>query len=280
MIYLLIAVAVIGFIAVFCYVNNNYLLTTHYNLDIDCKSEFRIVQLSDLHSKEFGKKNCVLYKRIEKLKPDFICYTGDLIDDDGRNIENTVEFMGNLLNIAPVYYIYGNHELRTGKEDYIGNSLKEKGIIVLKNEQISFDLKGQTINILGLYENQASKKNYKERKRGEFVFKDNSHFFTDFVNKSGVKIVMSHYPENFDSDYGYRYKNYDFDIQLSGHAHGGQFRFPIFGGVFSPGQGIHPRFYQGVHGNKPFLVISRGLGNSGFPLRLFNLPEILCIDVK
>ena len=76
------------------------------------------------------------------------------------------------------------------------------------------------------------------------------------------------------------YSQYDFDIQLSGHAHGGQFILPLIGPVFSPGQGIRPKYAKGSFGERPKLIISRGIGNAEFPFRLFNHPEINVIDIK
>ena len=72
---------------------------------------------------------------------------------------------------------------------------------------------------------------------------------------------------------------YKFDIMFSGHAHGGQFILPVLGGIFAPGQGLFPKYYKGVYGEKNKLVVSRGLGNSGFPLRLFNRPDIVVVDI-
>ena len=75
------------------------------------------------------------------------------------------------------------------------------------------------------------------------------------------------------------YNKYNFNIMFSGHAHGGQFILPFIGGLFAPGQGILPKYYRGIHGEKNKLIISRGLGNSGFPLRLFNRPEVIVVDI-
>ena len=66
---------------------------------------------------------------------------------------------------------------------------------------------------------------------------------------------------------------------FSGHAHGGQFILPFIGGLFAPGQGILPKYYRGVYGEKSKLIVSRGLGNSGFPLRLFNRPDLVVVDI-
>ncbi len=86
--------------------------------------------------------------------------------------------------------------------------------------------------------------------------------------------------ENFKAVSELDYSQYDFDLQLSGHAHGGQFILPFIGPVFSPGQGLFPKYVRGSFGEKPKLIVSRGLGNAEFPLRLFNHPEINIINLK
>lgn len=97
----------------------------------------------------------------------------------------------------------------------------------------------------------------------------------------GIKIVLSHYPENFKAIGDKSYYKYKFDLMFSGHAHGGQFRIPLIGGLYAPAQGIFPKYTAGIHkGIKNNLIISRGLGNSGFPLRLFNKPEIVVVTIE
>lgn len=268
------------FLICFCYYSNNHLEVTSYNVKLGINEPLKIVHLSDLHSKQFGEGNCRLYNKIKALNPDIIVFTGDLIDDSAKRIDETTAFVAGLTRLCPVFYIYGNHEHRTAYFDYIGKQLENGGVYVLKNSFKEIDVKNSHIVFLGLDENQASKENYKERRRGTFVYTDNEEYFNELKGRKGIKIVLSHFPENFDSSAGYRYKKYDFDIQFSGHAHGGQFRLPFFGGVFAPGQGIHPRFYQGLHGGRPYMIVSRGLGNSGFPLRLFNRPNIVVANIS
>lgn len=265
----------------FCYYNNNHLSISKYGLELSGDQPFRIVQLSDLHGKQFGKGNHRLYRAVEMLKPDLIAFTGDLIDDDLYNVPETVDFFCSLVNICPVVYIFGNHEHRAKVAGEIGDRLRKEGITVLDNQVCDMQIRGNVVSILGLNEGLGTdKKFYKERMRGNFVYEDNSRYFEEFSRHEGIKIVMSHFPETFDNPKGYTYKNYDYDLQLSGHAHGGQFRLPVIGGVYSPGQGINPRFYQGLHGDRPKMIVSRGLGNSSFPLRLFNCPEIVVIDME
>jgi hypothetical protein len=121
---------------------------------------------------------------------------------------------------------------------------------------------------------------YKSRKKGTFEYKDMSPYFEKLSKTNGFKIVMSHFPENFEKIDELNYSQYDFDIQFSGHAHGGQFILPFIGPIFSPGQGIFPKYARGSFGERPKLIISRGLGNSEFPFRLFNHPEINIVTIS
>ena len=86
--------------------------------------------------------------------------------------------------------------------------------------------------------------------------------------------------ENFEGIKELNYSQYDFDLQLSGHAHGGQWIMPFIGPLFSPGQGVLPKYARGTFGERPKLIVSRGLGNSEFPLRLFNHPEIVVVNIE
>lgn len=267
---LIIALLLIIFIC-FCYYQNNKLDITKYEIESkNCNKNFRIVHLSDFHSKPFK----AVLKKVKELNPSIICITGDYVNDKGKNKDKMLAFGKELLHIAPVYYITGNHERRLDYFDGLMNELKEIGFHVLLNDTADCDY----CRILGLDENQADFDDYKARKNGTFVYKDMSSYFRKLENYDGFKLVLSHFPENFEGIPELNYKQYDFDLQLSGHAHGGQ--WIIFKPLFSPGQGVMPKYARGTFGDRPRLIISRGLGNSEFPLRLFNHPEIVVADIK
>ena len=142
-------------------------------------------------------------------------------------------------------------------------------------------IKGNKINILGLVEEQGSAEAYMKRAKGNFQYKDYSIIFQEFAKLPGIKLVLCHYPENFKAIGDKSYYKYKFDLMFSGHAHGGQFRLPFVGGLYAPGQGILPKYTAGVHSEaSKKLIINRGLGNSGFPLRLFNRPEIVTVTIE
>lgn len=268
---ILILLIFVTFFCIFCYYQNNKLDITEYEIkNSDCSRDFRIVHLSDFHSKPFK----AVLKKVSEIEPDIICITGDYINDHCKNKEKMLEYGKELLKIAPVYYITGNHERRLDNFESIMNELKNIGFTVLLND-IS---ESEYCTILGLDENQADFADYKARKNGTFVYKDMSDKFKNLEQSKKFKLVLCHFPENFEGIPELNYSQYDFDLQLSGHAHGGQ--WIIFKPLFSPGQGILPKYAKGTFGDRPKLIISRGLGNSEFPLRLFNHPEIVVIDVK
>lgn len=268
--------AVIIAIGVFLYLQNNIIDITKYNLKYDKADEpIRIVQLSDLHSKPFKK----VLKKIDEIKPDIICITGDYINDREKNKKKMLKYAKALVARAKVYYITGNHERRLENFDELMNGLAEVGFIVLLNRVSVYNDKGFEIDFLGLDENQANFDDYKARKKGTFEYKDMSPYFKQLDELGGYKIVLSHYPENFEGVKEMNYSQYDFDLQLSGHAHGGQFCLPFIGPVYSPGQGLKPKYAKDSFGNRPKLIVSRGLGNAEFPFRLFNHPEINVINI-
>lgn len=270
------ALIILILLIIFLYMQNNTVDVTNYNIKSTECGKLRIVQLSDLHSKPFAKA----LKITKELNPDIICITGDYINDKCKSKDKMLAYGKELVKIAKVYYITGNHERRLENFESIMQELSDIGFIVLLNRISVYNDKGFDVNILGLDENQADFKDYKARKNGTFVYKDMSPYFAELENKSGFKIALSHFPENFENVKEMNYSQYDFDIQLSGHAHGGQFCLPFIGPVFSPGQGLFPKYAKGSFGDRPKLIVSRGLGNAEFPFRLFNHPEINVININ
>lgn len=277
-IYIILAcIVVLTAIIIFLHLQNNIIDITHYKQKSEHINEsIKLVQLSDLHSKPFKK----VLEKVKALEPDVICITGDYINDQGKNNNKMLNYGKQLVDICPVYYITGNHERRLECFDDLMTELKGIGFIVLQNEVAQFcSRNGDKITILGLDENQASWEAYKARRNGTFEYRDMSSYFEKLDNYNSYKVVLSHFPENFEGIKKMNYSQYDFDIQLSGHAHGGQFILPFIGPIFSPGQGLFPKYAKGSHGDRPKLIISRGLGNAEFPFRLFNHPEINVINI-
>lgn len=269
-------IAAIILLLIFCFYQNNKIDITEYKIENEkIIKDIKIAHLSDMHSKPFHSA----VEKLKRIKPDAIMITGDFINDHGRNKEKMLLIGKELLNIAPVFYITGNHERRLAYFEDLMKELEELGFTVLLNDISEEIINGNQITVLGLDENQADFEDYKARKNGTFVYKDMKPYFERLEKCSGFKFVLSHFPENFEYVKENNYSQYDFDIQLSGHAHGGQFILPLIGPVFSPGQGLLPKYAKGSFGEKPRLIVSRGLGNAEFPLRLFNHPEINIINL-
>ncbi|NLL06257.1 MAG: metallophosphoesterase [Clostridiaceae bacterium] len=191
-------------------------------------------------------------------------FTGDLVDKKTEDVTNSVNTLVELNKWAQVYYIPGNHEYRCEKVELIFRMLEEENVEVLNLKTQAGIVKEVGIDIIGIDEMVNSVESINKK-------------MTEFEKINSFKIVLSHFPENFPR----YYSSYDVDLVLSGHAHGGQFNIPLLGGLYAPGQGFFPEYYKGIYlENGVNLVVSRGLGNSVIPLRIFNNPEVVVINIK
>lgn len=219
---------------------------------------FRIAQISDLHNTEFGDGNHKLLAMLEEAHPDIIAITGDLLDSRQTDVDIAVDFVREAGKIAPVYYIPGNHESRIPSH-YVPfrAALLELGVIVLENESAALQRGTDSITITGLLDPDFG-----------IPWPD--------LSTDHYQVVLSHRPEKLNL-----YAEKSFDLVMTGHAHGGQFRLPFIGGLFAPHQGILPQYTSGVHTQSDTaMVVSRGLGNSAFPLRFCNRPELVLITLE
>ena len=273
-------IILIFLIIMFCYYENNVFDITKFKISANVNNKIRIVHLSDLHSKEFGKDNKRLKNIILKQKPNIVVTTGDMIDSNLRKMDEIINFLAELNKEVYVVYIPGNNEMRTEKINEILYKINLNEVIVLDNKIKEININNNKIFILGLVENRIDEgESFYEKANSRYFYNKSNLLFNELESKNGIKIVLSHYPENFAAIVEESYNKYNFNIMFSGHAHGGQFILPFIGGLFAPGQGILPKYYRGIHGEKNKLIISRGLGNSGFPLRLFNRPEVIVVDI-
>lgn len=232
---------------------------------------FRIVHISDLHNTLFGDGNKKLIDKIRANEPDIIAVTGDIIDSRRTDTAVALDFVEKALEIAPVYYVTGNHEFRTPEGKRLVKVMKSLGVAVLENKSLSLERGKDKISLYGIDDPYFY---------GGYMSEEEAPVVADALEKlkktDGFSLLLSHRPEFFDL-----YREYGFSLVLSGHAHGGQFRLPFVGGFIAPGQGLFPEYDSGLYekeGTK--MVVSRGLGNSIIPLRLFNRPEIITVILK
>lgn len=232
---------------------------------------YRIAQVSDLHNAEFGDGNQRLLDMLREAEPDMIAITGDLIDSRKTNIAVALAFAEEAVRIAPCYYVSGNHEARVPEYRELKAGLEAAGVTVLDDARVEIEISGNSITIIGvndpsfLADYLTSDAAVMDRKLSELSSEDAS--FT---------ILLSHRPELFDT-----YAAHDMDLVLTGHAHGGQFRLPLIGGLIAPNQGLFPKYDDGLYseGNTN-MIVSRGLGNSIIPFRFNNRPEVVLIELK
>lgn len=273
LIYILIGISLfIGF----CYVQNNSLVTSKYEFTSSKIPEefddFRIVHLSDLHNKTFGSNQKRLIAKIKKTEPDLIVYTGDIVDSKKFDIEPSLILMKELTKFVPVYYVTGNHEAWTDFTE-LETGLKEASVHVMRNQTEKLTIGEEHILITGIDDPAFNSTN---NELGT-IESNITHSLDNLLdNNNNFQLLLTHRPEALTV-----YANHQFDLVFAGHAHGGQFRIPFWGGVVAPNQGFLPTYTSGTYTEKETtMIVSRGLGNSIIPLRLFNRPEIVVVDLK
>jgi predicted MPP superfamily phosphohydrolase len=256
-------------ILAFCLWQNNDIVVNEYlykTKEISDRFDgFSIAHISDLHNKEFGKNQKHLIRILDKAAPNLIAITGDIVDSKKTNVDVALEFVKGATQIAPVYYVTGNHEYWLSQNDYdkLMQGMREHGVIILDNKVTQITAEGEAgFYLLGLSDNNLTDQTL------ETLCSD--------TNSGQLQILLAHEPQYLDL-----YSSSSVDLVLSGHAHGGQFRLPGLGGLVAPGQGFLPKYTSGayVEGNTT-MIVSRGLGNSIIPVRIFNRPQVVIIKLK
>ena len=241
---------------------------------IDAGMEMRLALITDIHN----RRGLEVVESLEKQRPQIILLAGDLVQRKrseihngeiiNRNVpleekqENVLPFLSDCCGVAPVYMSLGNHEWMLSSRDL--EDLRNTGAIILDNEWVresSLVIGGLTSG--GFY-------GYKKEPRSEWL--------EEFEKEPGFRLLLCHDPEYWAIKSPYL-ANRNIDLVLSGHAHGGQIR--IFGhGLFSPGQGLIPKYTGGLFdGPKGKMIVSRGLSNTVPVPRLGNPTELIYIDL-
>ena len=254
---------------VFLYVNNNWIVTTELTYESEKVpanfNGYRITQVTDLHDATFGDNQSRLVEKVRATNPDAIFITGDVVDSRRYDLENSLLAVEQFVEIADVYYVLGNHEVALNKMDEIYAALTELGVRVLPNDAVVFERNGERLAIAGIEDPLMGKSVPSMLDEATVNVTDDT--FT---------VLLSHRPEQFDA-----YVNQEIDVVFTGHAHGGQIRLPFIGGLAAPSQGVFPKYTAGTfEEDETFMVVSRGLGNSAFPFRIFNLPELIVMELQ
>lgn len=264
---ILILILIIIILIPFCLFQNKHLVITTYTYESEKLGAdldgYRIVQISDLHNAEFGKENKKLLETIRSCSPDIIVITGDLVDSNHTNVERAVAFVKEAVKIAPVYYVTGNHEywLDPSENEQMMQGILAAGAYDLDDEAVCIEKGDSSFMLIGLDDQHLSDETLKNLLQEQ---------------KNELSIVLAHEPQ-----YLQNYANAGADLVLTGHAHGGQIRLPFVGGIVAPDQGFLPEYTSGKYNRADTeMIVSRGLGNSIIPVRLFNYPEVVCVELR
>lgn len=253
------------------------LIVTNYELAAPVQERLRIVQMSDLHSRSFGKNNQRLIEKVRGLEPDLIVLTGDMIDRSDPDPEALRELLRALGETAPVYYGYGNHERvwKNAAGDDLRTGIESSGAVVLESEYVDLTMKGCEMRIGG-YSNYFRQPHMltsdKEMIAAERLFAD------EFEDTERYKILLCHIPTSW-LDWGGRDRN-DTDLVLCGHYHGGSVRFPWGGALYAPYVGWDPPYTKGLFaGERATVILTTGLASEPDYPRINNPGEIVCLDL-
>ncbi len=245
-------------LGVLIYMGNQNVGVTEYEVKVaglpDAFDGMRVVQLSDLHNVKFRDGNKKLLELTADAEPDVIFITGDMLDSRRTDAKVALELAEALTELAPVYYVTGNHEARIGEYADFEQAMEQLGITLLRNRTVTLERNGELLNIAGV---------------------DDPAFGAGYAGwqaaGDGCTLLLAHRPELFKE-----YAEGGADLVFSGHVHGGQIRLPVLGGVYGPGQGFFPEYDSGVYSTMgSTMIVSRGIGNSIFPFRVNNAPEIV-----
>jgi hypothetical protein len=274
----------LGLTVFFLWYQNNHLTLSTYEFSADspltteegevtikiktaAADSFSLVHLSDLHNKSFGTDNKKLLEKIASANPDLVVITGDIIDSSRGGSEQALNLIRGLKEKTPVYFVPGNHEKWSGSYPVLKAKLRLAGAIILENEVVLLEnQEGRKIFLAGVDDPDFSNLEKWQENLNTLSTKTENYF----------TVLLSHRPERFED-----YVAGAFNLVLAGHAHGGQWRLPLIGGLVAPNQGLLPKYDAGLYQKvTSAMLVSRGLGNSLMPLRLFNLPEIISIKIN
>lgn len=234
----------------------------------------KILHISDLHNKLFGKDQLLLINIIKRIKPSYIFITGDLIDEKSHDIKNTLNLLDGILTLGPIYYVTGNHEwVRKDRSKELFLYMEKRGINILHDKVMRICRGSNYIQIMGVDDP------FKWVAHGGYNEKTYIKKYLDTINwmnrqrRENFTILLAHRPE-----FMKYYSKKEINLVFAGHAHGGLIRIPHIGGLIAPHQGILPIYTEGlIKSGKTSLIISRGLGDSGIPLRINNNPELVVV---
>ena len=268
--------AFVPFLATSIFTNNKKLKQSNISLSFNnlpaSFDNFKIAQISDIHCDKVGFSDLSFINKIKKFSPDIIIITGDILDSYKNDTDVAYNILCQLAIISPCYFVSGNHELRLPEEyERLQTILNKLNITNLNNTSILLEKNNDVINLVGVEDYNHFKNEDNLNHRNNF-----KETLDELYSSTHFNILLSHRPEKFPM-----YVEAKYDLIFSGHAHGGQWRIPFIGGIYSPSQGFFPKYTNGKYiKENSTLIVSRGLGNSSFPIRINNPIELVLVTLK
>ena len=251
---------------------------THYNIKFyqetskKVSDNIRLAVISDIHNREYGERNETLISDIRSLKPDLILFPGDMMILDQDDYQPALDLVSALTEVAPCYGVLGNHEserIYYRDDKGLPEAFENAGLKLLRNAKEDIRIGKDTIQLIGV---EGTAYGFEEYGGREFMDK------TD-IDPSSFSILMTHIPILFDT----QLSEYDFDLGIAGHTHGGIVVLPYIGGLITGEEGFFPKYTAGKYTlrKQQSLIISAGLADSKpFPPRINNMPELVVIDIN
>lgn len=283
---ILIATAVIVLIVIMF---DSRMIVRRYEIDSPkVDTPIRIALITDLHSCKYGKKQTKLLDAIYAESPDLVLLGGDIFDDVIEDT-NTELFLAGISERYPCYYVTGNHEYWSGQAKFSAkiDILNKYNIVILAGTSEVVEVNGESINLCGVndpdaymveIDSETDPQAYVEaQNRKEVTFTQQLDNVSSVSENGYFTLLLSHRPEFFE-----QYTDYNFDLVLSGHAHGGQWRVPlVLNGLYAPDQGVFPEYAGGRYEQDgTTMIVSRGLAReSTWAPRVFNRPELVIVDI-
>ena len=229
----------------------------------------KIVQITDYHN-HGGSLDGRLIEKIKEEEPDYIFLTGDMADSVLTDIDKAKAFFEKVSKIADCYLVWGNHEyeIEKSEREQLAECCRENGITVLEDEFIKLGRNGDELLLVGTVSDMES------RSIDEMMKK--------YPGGEQFVIWLHHYPEDFEKIVdGSKQAGSQADLVFCGHAHGGLIRLPFVGGMVAPGQGLFPKYTSGdYYYDGSEMLLSRGVGNSGFTLRFLDPFHLVVCELK
>lgn len=249
----------------------NYTVEFYHISATKISEEIHIVYLTDIHLREYGEGNADLLEDIKNLAPDMILLGGDLVRADVAEYDSMLTLCSALTDIAPVWGVWGNHEdtkMYVQKDKALRESFEATGVRFLTNEIEETEIKGNRIAICGVDGNSAGFASYGAKEAIERLSEMSSCY----------RICLAHVPTYLAGELA----EYDFELGLAGHVHGGIVQVPKLGALYSSEEGFFPTYADGAYTlkNGAEMIVSRGLGQSNWIPRVNNIPELSVINVN